>query len=157
MTIVDWMRFDSIRLARTGRRDGVTPQPRQLWILPRKLKLANAGFDHLDRIQHKTQNNKKQPTLTLDPTESTDRHSLFKPPTDHQRKMRVLLSVTALLALAATLAASAHTPTPTTQCLLAKRGGGFFSKLEDKITSVTKSGTDVRTWGWLLAGRTESE
>lgn len=69
--------------------------------------------------------------------------------------MRVLLSVTALLALAATLASA--TTAPTTQCLLAKRGGGFFSKLEEKITSVTKSGTDVRTWGWLLAGRTESE
>ncbi len=61
--------------------------------------------------------------------------------------MRVVLSVTALLALVAALAAADKAP----QCqgLLSTRGGGFFSKLEDKITSVTKSGTDVSSlWLW---------
>lgn len=56
--------------------------------------------------------------------------------------MRVsVLSTAALLALVATFASAARAP----QCqgLLAKRGGGFFSDLTNKIDSVTKSGTDV--------------
>ena len=60
--------------------------------------------------------------------------------------MRVLFSLAALTGLVALVAAD-QTGCPSS--LLSVRGGGFFDKLDAKISSVTKSGNDVRTHIWL--------